>query len=240
MRRVVVVLNEIAARLTAEIEALVAQLDTDGGVIQQTAYNANNVARIRAEVLALAEQEGVPSVLEVLRGELPGVIQQAIADYPVPDDAIAVITEDLLAVVEGQEAEVARVIGGGSADAVASAVRQSLTGALDVAALQANVARALDTSLGRAAVALDRAVREVQDRALILAGEAADETFVYVYTGPDDAVTRPYCEARVGRYLTQEQANALDPAERYNCRHLPAPLPLREALAQGIPAFEGE
>jgi uncharacterized protein (DUF2267 family) len=245
MARITVVLQQLADRLEEEVKALAAELDSEGGRLQSTRHNAQNVARIRQQVARVAEDEGLPAIVAQMRAELPDVVAEAIRESQVPDRFAADITEDLLRVIEGQEREIVRAIVGNTSDAVATATRQAITGALDVRALQAQVARAIDVTMGQAAVALDRAVREVGDRALIAAGKEASEAleeggpFVYVYTGPDDAVTRPYCDARVGRYLTQAQADALDPRERFNCRHVPSPVPLAVAEAEGIEPFKG-
>lgn len=245
MSRIARVLQQIADRLDAEVRELVALLDTDGGVLRSTRHNADNVARIRQQVADVAEREGLPAIVAQLRAELPDVVAEAIRESAVPDRFAADITADLLRVIDGQEQEIVKAIVGNTSDAVARATRQAVTGALDVQALQAQVAKAIDVTMGQAAVALDRAVREVGDRALIAAGKEASEAleeggpFVYVYTGPDDAVTRPYCDARVGKYLTQAQADALSPRERFNCRHVPSPMPLAAAEAEGIQPFEG-
>lgn len=50
----------------------------------------------------------------------------------------------------------------------------------------------------------------------------------YVYLGPDDRVTRPFCEALVGKWLTREEIDMLDNQQMgdcfvtrggFNCRH---------------------
>lgn len=244
IRRISSVLLQIAARLEAEVAALVAELDTKGGVLENTAHNASNIARIRQQVADVAEREGVPRVVEMLRQELPEVVRQVMAQHPVPAEFSVDVTRELLTVLQGQEQEIAAAIVDGASSEVAAAMRHAVSGAVDVRTLQARVSRALDTSLGRAAVALDRAVREMGDRALVAAGAEASELldadeFVYVYEGPDDAVTRPYCDARVGRYLTADQARALEPRERFNCRHVPTPRLLSEVIAEGVQPFEG-
>lgn len=70
----------------------------------------------------------------------------------------------------------------------------------------------------------------------------------YLYIGPDDDVTRPFCGERVGKVFTQEEVDAWDngqglPANIYlggfNCRHQLRPI--SDALAeelQEIPATE--
>ncbi len=243
MARITVVLQQLADRLEEEVAALAASLDSEGGRLQSTRYNAQNVARIRQQVARVAEDEGLPSIVAQMRAELPDVIAQAVRESQVPDDFAADITEDLMRVIAEQEKEVVKAIVGNTSDAVATATRQAITGALDVNALVKDVAKAIDVTMGQAAVALDRAVREVSDRALIAAAKAAKEAtgtrFVFVYTGPEDSVTRDYCKQRVGKYLTPAQADALDPRERFNCRHVPAPIPVIDAVAEGLKPFKG-
>ena len=56
-----------------------------------------------------------------------------------------------------------------------------------------------------------------------------DPLTVYVYLGPDDEVTRPFCQERVGKEFTREQIDAMENGQipdvflaggGYNCRHL--------------------
>lgn len=62
---------------------------------------------------------------------------------------------------------------------------------------------------------------------LIDAGD--DPGAQYLYTGPDDAKTRPFCEARVNQVFTRREIEAMDNGQidnvllsggGYNCRHL--------------------
>lgn len=245
MSRIVSVLREISARLQSEVATLAANLDTTGGVLDSTKYNLSNLVEIRRQVAAVAEREGLSDIVTALRRELPEVVRLVLAEYDMDLGAFkADITRELVAVLQGQEQEIAQAIVKGTSSEVERAMRHAMTGALDVAELQSRVAQALNTSLGRAAVTIDRAVREVGDRALVAAGEAAsealgDDEFVYIYEGPDDVATRPYCDARVGKYLTLEQAQALEPRKRFRCRHVPAPKLLSEAIAEGIQPFGG-
>lgn len=245
MRRIAVVLQEISDRLEREMSTLIAALDSSGGIVDASEHNLANVSAIRKQVADIAEREGLPKIVAALRAELPAVVNEALAASGLPlGDFEADITSGILAALEGQEEEVARAIVKGVSSEMSASIRGALTGAVDMLALQKRVAATLDTSLGRAAVALDRAVREVGDRALISAGKAAsdvipDDEFVFVYVGPVDAATRPYCRARAGKWLTEAQADALDPLERFRCRHVPAPALLSEVKANGTPQFKG-
>lgn len=244
-RAVVKVLNEIAARIAREMESVIATLDTDEGNIEHSRFNAKQIANARRRVREAAKKHGVPAVLKALRKDLPRLLREAIDEVDL-GDFTPEIEKDLQRVLAGQEREIARAIVDGTGDEVARAIRHAVTGAgkTTVAKTTAAVARALDTSLGRAAVAIERGVREFRETAVIETGARGaaafdDDTIVYRYTGPDDAVIRPYCAARVGRYLDVEQARDLDPRERFNCRHSPAPLLLSVAKRRGYLAFGG-
>ena len=62
---------------------------------------------------------------------------------------------------------------------------------------------------------------------------------LYLYEGPDDGVTRPFCEALVGKIVTLQDLDGMDndcdlrPVSRflggYRCRHSLSPLALEEA-----------
>lgn len=245
MRRIAVVLQELADRLEREMLELTASLDSSGGVLAKGSSNLQSVAGIRRQVAAVAEREGLPKIVAALRAELPAVVTEALEASGLPIKALRVdITRELVAILEGQEIEIAKAIVEGVSDEMASAMRHAITGAVDMSALHKSVAKALDTSLGRAAIGLDRAVREIGDRALISAGKEAsdlldEDEFVYIYEGPIDEATRDYCRDRAQKYLTAAQADALAPRERFRCRHVPAPTLLSEALADGIEAFKG-
>lgn len=240
MRRFIPILREIAERLEQEIAALTADLDTKSGSLEQTKYNTANVARIRQRVAEVAEEVGANQVTAILRQELPDVIKAVLAQNEMPLEFTADVQQDLMRIMRGMELEVTQAIVQGTSGEVASAVRSAVTGGMDYAGLRAKVAGALDTSLGRAATGLDRAVREMGDRALIEAGkQAPGGEWVYLYEGPKDGANRPYCAARVGRYMTADQADALDPRERFGCRHVPVPIPLEIAQQDGYQPFSG-
>lgn len=243
--RLAQVLLEVAERLENELARLVAALDTTGGTLDSTRENLRQVALLRGEVQAIAEEQAIPRVIEALRAEIPGVVQAAVSELPELGVFAPQIEADLVAAIANEEREVLRAIVDGVSSDAERTLRAAITGALDVRALQASFADVLDTTMGRAAVALDRAVREYSEASVRGMGRSANEALegtdelVYEYVGPNDSRTRAYCDARVGRYLTQAQADALDPTERFNCRHTPAPLLLSDARAKGLLPFKG-
>lgn len=244
-RAIVRVLEQLAERIVRDMRDVVSSLNIDEGKIEGGRFNLAQVANARRRVREAAKKHGVPSVLKALRKDLPRLLREVVDELDLGDFRPE-IERDLERVLRGQEREIARAIVDGTSDEVASAIRQAVTGAgrTTVAKATAAVARAVDTSLGRAAVAVERGVREFRETAVIETGARAsraldDDVIVYEYVGPDDGVTRPYCQARVGRYLTIDQARDLAPRERFNCRHSPAPVRLSEARGQGLSAFRG-
>ena len=239
-------LTQLAKRLQAEMDALVAVLDSTSGTLDSTRYNLNQVAQIRSQVLEVANTRGIADVVGQFRAELPSIVRETLRDFPELGQFAPEITGDLMRVLEGQQDDIARVLSSVAADEIGDAVSASVTGALDLSDATKAVADAIDTTLGRAAVTIDRAVRDFHETTLSAQAANASELlpegeeFIFLYSGPSDSITRPYCAARVGRYLTSSQVADLDPTERYNCRHRPIPVLLSEAAEEGpVQRFTG-
>lgn len=92
----------------------------------------------------------------------------------------------------------------------------------------ADVAEVLDRTDAQIATLYDTSVsiftRQVE---LLSAGDDPDTRFIYA--GPDDDVTRPFCQAHVGQTHTRAEIEALDNGQLdnvlltgggYNCRHV--------------------
>lgn len=237
-------LAEIALRIAAEASGLLARLEFEDGDLKATKRNLQVVDAVRRRVAEMGDDLGAPVIRDALYGEIDTLVAEALADFPqIPSDFRPEIANDLRRVLDGAADEVVKVLNQDAPADVARALRQVLTGALPSDNLVATVARGLQTSLSRAATAIDRGLRQVTENAVRATAEDAElpdgEVFVFVYEGPDDSRTRPYCDVRVGKYLTAKQVSGLDPTERYNCRHQPVPLLRSDAQARGIQPFEG-
>lgn len=107
--------------------------------------------------------------------------------------------------------------------------------------------RAMQTSAAHVVTAFDTGLASF-DRSVMtqVASDAGVEWFVY--DGPSDDLTRPYCRARVGFRFTLSQLNATPndtgpnpPATfcgGYNCRHRLTPL-VSQASVDEVPAWQG-
>lgn len=236
------ILADLAAALEEAVLRLVARLDTRAGVTVQGAQSAQVVSDVRAQVAELARSRGLATLSEQLAADLPEVVLEALrSDFPELGQFAPQIEADLVRYFSEDVEAGLRDIPEQVAGDVARAIRQSVTVGETVDGLIERVAQSIDTSLGRASVLVERKIRNFAEEGLRRAGEAAaeevGEPLVYEYVGPTDGKVRPYCQARVGKYLTQAQADALDDSQRYNCRHSLAPILLEDARAEGMEAF---
>ncbi len=239
--RIARILAELADNLARELLLAIGRLNTQGGNIKRDRDNAASVVEIRRQIAAIAARDGVPTVLRAMSEDLPEVVQEALRDHPGLGIYAPEIVGDLERFFAAHAEDVAAYLTEDAPLELARVIRRGVTSGLDLSDLQAELAQRLDTTMGRAAVLADRGMRDFHEAAVKETGrkaaEALGETLVYVYVGPEDGVTRDYCEARVDKYLTQEQADALDPTERYNCRHSLAATTLAEAREEGVQPF---
>jgi hypothetical protein len=235
--RVDQVLGDLAQAIMAEFQRIAATLDTTDGVTQNTRFNIQQLESVRAQVSDLATRVGAEQIAEILAEELPQIITQNLTESGLGEFAPQ-ITDDLLDFLDGMERDVVQALNDVSGD-LSRAVRRGIAGLAPTAELMESVARSLDTSLGRAAVAVEGSIRRFNEQTLV--ETAKDLGFGFLYVGPDDFKTRPYCKPRVGKVLTQQQALQLknDINERWNCRHDIAPVSLDQMQALGLEFYKG-
>ena len=237
-QRAEAILLDLAQAIQDEIRTLVASLDTEQGQLQSTQYNLRAIEDVRRQVRQIAIDQGQTAIADFLDTELPQVIQASLAEAGLGEFAPQ-ITDDVLDFLDGLEEEVIKSLDDTTGD-LARAIRRGIVGGSQTSELLDAVARSLDTTLGRAATAIEGGIRRFNER--VTTETARDLGFFYVYIGPDDQKTRPYCQPRVGKVLTQEQADAAvaNVSGRWNCRHDLAPITLDEARRQGLEFFNGK
>ena len=230
------VLQRVMVALAGELRVRLAALDTKNG---RFVKDQGRVTRALAQDIAEMARGEVPQVIQTIVDDLGRVLEETLRDHPQLGAYRPEITEDLTRLFRGAAEEVARDIVDGTADEVAAAVERVVATGQEVNRAARPVAVALNTSRRRAATAIERAVREFHERAITEMGKRSEIPFLYVYVGPPESSPniRPYCAARTGRVLTQEQVDALEPRERFGCRHGVAPITPEDAA--GRPRFEG-
>lgn len=229
------ILRDLAIAINDEIRRIIAGLDTKDGMLESTKYNLRSIAEVQRQVQAVIDQFGSPAIADLLDRRLPEVIEANLAESNLGAFAPQ-ITDDVLDFLDGLEKEVLKSLNDTTGD-LARAVRRGIVGTRTTDDLLEAVAKSLDTTLGRASVAIEGGIRRFNER--VITDTARDLGFLYVYIGPDDTKTRPYCQPRVGKVLTQEQADAAvaNVDGRWNCRHDLAPITREEAERQGMEFF---
>jgi hypothetical protein len=116
-------------------------------------------------------------------------------------------------------------------DRVAAALWQSVMRGIFAGRTQArmlqDLALVIDRSESQIRTLYDTSVSVFGRQVEALTADPGPET-VFAYVGPDDDVTRPFCEARVGKAFTRQAIERMDngqignvflTAGGYNCRH---------------------
>jgi hypothetical protein len=238
-------LARLAKRLEKDLERIIAKLDTDEGRLENTRHNAAQIRAIRRQVIEVAQREGMKELVKQLEKDLPKLVDEVLRDFPDLGDFNPDIKADLDRLFKGQAEEIGKLFGN-AADDIALAVQDAVTGSKDISRLVSRVADKLDTSFGRAFVATDTAIRGYARTATVEQGESAKEAgveFVYFYGGPEDKVTRPFCDEHIGKAFTKEALDELDNGQigpvsafmgGYRCRHFLAPMTVEQAEEDGI------
>lgn len=237
--------------LQSQIMALLKRLSTeDGKVIRDS---LGNFERIRGQVLEVIRTNGAPLVLTVGERASQAAVQSALKGaFPgkaKKDDPLAISTRaEAEATLRASTAAVLDdipMVWAAAADEVRQAIDFGLTG-LPLDELIDTVSERLDVSTTRSGVLVEAAIRAAYQRATFIAAENAaqgtGEPMAYLYDGPEDSKTRPFCQTVIGEAFTLEAIKRLDNGQGltvdvhrggYNCRHRWSPISIEDATAEG-------
>jgi hypothetical protein len=113
-------------------------------------------------------------------------------------------------------------------NAITRAVTRGMLGGTPVPVLLEEVARTLDTSRARVATLYDTMV-SIYGRQVEAMQAGDDPQAAFLYAGPVDSKTRPFCLSRVGKVYTRVEIDGMDNGQisnvmltggGYNCRHV--------------------
>jgi hypothetical protein len=239
-------LIKLLRRLTREISALLAELDTKRGsaALESDRQALQTALRVRLEVTRALEERGLTDVVAIADQHAldaaRAVAAQAKLDIPITaQQAIATI-------VRGQTADVAQVFGV-AADEMRQAINAGISTGGSLADLTQQVAERLDVAFFRAQAAVDSAVMAAGRTTIVRASIDTGLPYVYLYDGPRDGKMRDFCKQLVGRAVSTGYMARLDngmglPVRDfcggYNCRHFWSPMLRSEANADGIEVYE--
>jgi hypothetical protein len=240
-------LMALRAGLDVDVRKLLRTLSTTGGAV---AEELQNVARIRTQVVGLLRIRGVEQAVsiaeeEAIKAATAQLKEQRQDSGPVATTTAAEAASTVEVLVEGQADEIAALFDVG-ADAVAAAIDRGVGTGMQLDDLVAEVEAAMSLTWAQASAVVDSAVmaaaRQVTVTTTEAVAEATGEEIGYLYDGPDDKITRPFCAEHLGNVYTLAALDRLDNGQigpvsqfagGYNCRHRLSPIPLEQAKEEG-------
>ena len=246
-------LESLRAGLQADIERLLEKLDTKGGVL--TADNLNNAITVRAQVLDLLRAEGSPVAMTIAEHRAEAAATEALRNRSVknnreiaPGAAVTTAPEALASVRATTSGMIGDLVPvwNDAADQIRQAIDRGVNTGLPLRALVAEVKERLQIAKGQSEVVVEAAIRGAVTKATVMSAEnaarAVGEEMGYLYDGPLDKKTRPFCDEVIGKVYTLAALKSLDngqglPVEShrggYRCRHRLSPILLSDAEAEG-------
>jgi hypothetical protein len=225
-------LEQVLILITARIRRLLRQLETDTtGRIAATETNLALALRMRQDLTRALEDGGYPElVTRAADAPLDRLARQLLDPRTRTGQAVQLAAFDLDALVAMKQLRLAELLQVGDDVAVQlwRITLDGVVGARPVLDLVDDIADVLDISARHARTVYDTAVATFSRQVEQLGTTGApDEAFLYV--GPDDEKTRPFCEAHVDRVYSRAAIDTMDngqlpnvllTAGGYNCRHL--------------------
>ncbi len=233
-------LNRLESFLGGNIKEILKGLKTGSA-------NALNAAQILGGIRQSLIDAGLSSQLQALdriygvqMRSVADLYSNAVGDADIFADADYKVVESLIKldtkIIEGEILK--------TADQVASTVMRQVIGGqkLDADEIAANYSQAarreLQTELDTTVAGYYRSVTQAKAREF--------DIQYFVYIGPNDGITRPFCAARINKVYTRAQIAKWDNGTRldaaiygggYNCRHDLVPISkerAEERIAQGV------
>lgn len=232
----------VLARLRSYLVEVLAKASTERGLLKEDAFNAELAAKLGKGYAATLRQLGYDDALATLLDGFERIVE-ANAGF-ISDELGASFSSPNLR-------SLARLAQGSMDDLIdrAGAAGPRLREIVLVGAhTNAPIADLVEKLAQAASVTLQQAVVEAQTQLMAfhrdgLATEAqAAGIDLYTYDGPEDAITRPFCDPLVGKIVTLQDLDDMEngkgqpkPVSRflggYRCRHSLSPISLEEAQA---------
>lgn len=221
-------LEQAMVLLNRHIRRLILALEVDGRGLVSTRANLARALALRSQLLAALEDAGLPALSKAAIDAPLDRLAQTVLDNQI-GRAATLTPFDVEALGAFKELRLAQLLSiqGDAAATVLRTVVDGVMGARPLTDLLEDIEDVLDVSAKEARTFYDTAVsaysRQVDQ---IHTSGALDELFVYV--GPMDIVTRPFCRAHVGKVYDREAISEMDNGQLpdvlitgggYNCRH---------------------
>lgn len=224
-------MERVLSRLTAQIARLLGTLETatSAGILRATNADLGRALRLRTEIVTLLDRAGFAEVVAAMPDALTPLAERLLRGRSVAASAARITPISLQTLEALQVVQQADLLALGD-DVAREAWRSILDGVLGtrpVDTLADEIADQIQGSARQARTIVDTGVTVYsrQVRELGLDPAPGDR---YLYLGPSDARTRPFCRALVGQVRTRAEISALDNGQLptvlltgggYNCRH---------------------
>lgn len=224
-------LEGVLRRAEREIARLARQLTAEDGQLVRTRASLGRALRMRTDIGQAFETAGFRALADrALGGRL-----DTLAESILSRNAIGAAAADLTplaakTIVAFKELRLAELLDWGTSVST-TAWRVTVDGVLGlrhVDDLVLDLGQALDTSLPRARTLYDTAVSTFS-REVGLVHATGEDDELFLYAGPIDSITRPFCRARVGKVYARDEIDEMDNGQipnvlitggGYNCRHV--------------------
>ena len=228
-------LAQVLARLRAHLATLLQEAAVDEeGRLTEGAANVEIAQGLARDLRRILAELGYDQAIEVALDAFDT------GAAPLGDSYSTVTREGLAAFANGVVAELTGHIVQEAAQALHDAMLVGATSQAPRADLVAELASRAQVTLGQAVTELDTSLMAFFREGLVATSEEAGFD-LFRYDGPDDRLTRPFCNEHVGRVYTQADLDAEDngqglaPTSRYlggyRCRHSLSPVTVEEARA---------
>lgn len=219
-------LHEVLTLTRAQIQRLLRELATDRtGRVVATTQNLQRAVALRQDILGLLERAGYHDLVARATDEpLDRMTAQVLKSAPK-----LLTAYDLDALVALKEIRYAELLQLGEEAGIQMwrVVVDGVLGIRDIGHLVDDVADMLDVSDKIARQVYDTAVSSFS-RQVALLGATGDAHEEFVYVGPNDHRTRPFCAALIGDVREREDIDKMDNGQLpnvmltgggWNCRH---------------------
>lgn len=225
-------LRRIWRLVTRSIRQQLDDWDTDDtGRLRTSAVNLSRAIALRRQIRDVMTEAGLDEAsLTAVTDPLDQLAESVLKTARIANPAVRVPTSAREAIEAWKTLRLAELldVAEGAARAIQRAALDGVLGLRPVEKLVLDVADVLDLSTKQARTVYDTAVSVFSRHMEQIAADGEPEE-LFLYAGPADDKTRPFCRRWVGKVLERKQIDALDngqlpdvfaTAGGYACRHL--------------------
>lgn len=224
-------LEQVLVLLNARIRALLREFEAEGGRLVSTRENLRRALALRQDLRTLLEQTGLPTLsaaaIDAPLDRIANAVLKGNAALGESATLGAFDLEALAAFKEVRLAELLSTLGDGMVEDLWRVIVDGVLGVRPVDELLKDIQDLVDGSAAEARTIYDTAV-STYSRMVDQIRSTGEPDELFLYAGPADAKTRPFCRQRVGKVYSRAEIERMDnhqlpdpmlSAGGFNCRH---------------------